>query len=192
MNFLGELSKDDILNELTKIISNSEVLQDKNPVFAILKSFDKPQVEPTQVNLPWGNLFKNIEKHIAKDLQQQQEQPHIGKIDAPSGSSIPVDVRQMESYLAVYFEVPGVNKADITLEVSKNRSLLLKVDKQPYGNSSDVFLTKERHVGTLQRSIVLPETADTSSFTARYEDGVVIVKFKYKNAVTETQKIPIE
>jgi HSP20 family protein len=114
-------------------------------------------------------------------------------------NKILVDVREMESYIAVYAEIPGVKKENINLEVEncnsvsgKTHTLKISVDKQPYAISSDEFILKERYVGVITRTIDLPSNADTELISAKYEDGVLFVRFNKTYNVKEKKKIVIQ
>jgi HSP20 family molecular chaperone IbpA len=171
---------DELFGEITKILGAPGGSNTNHPFVAILNNIDKDEINKTMNNIqssPWGELLKNVEKHIAS---KKNNTCHI-----------PIDIRQMESYVAVYFEIAGVKKENIELEIDKDNILRVSVVKQPYGESSDIFLLRERYVGPVSTSVKVPKCADTSSINATYEDGVLIVKFMKIIETPSTKKITI-
>lgn len=107
-------------------------------------------------------------------------------------ASCKVDIREMESYIAVYVDLPGVQKNCIHLALAADNTLVLEAERTPYNISSDTFLLKERHMGVIKRSIKLPKQVDSNSMSARYSDGVLFVKLNKLGPSTEVKKIAIE
>lgn len=171
---------------------------------------------------PLGGLFKGIEQELnrqsaskdkeaptmkGKPASEQCKKPVMMFSMAPPGGQgvksapaavserIPVDIREMESYIAVYLEIPGVRKESISLDVEhsdKEDVLSVVVDKEPYAISSDKFLLKERVTGTLRRTIKLPKHVDVDKIHAKYEDGVLVVKFNKLRECADRRKIVVE
>jgi HSP20 family molecular chaperone IbpA len=196
---------DELFGEITKILGAPGGSNTNHPFVAILNNIDKDEINKTMNNIqssPWGELLKNVEKHIATNGDGAVKGPAVNSKPSPWGEfavaskknntcHIPIDIRQMESYVAVYFEIAGVKKENIELEIDKDNILRVSVVKQPYGESSDIFLLRERYVGPISTSVKVPKCADTSSINATYEDGVLIVKFMKIIETPSTKKITI-
>jgi len=189
---------EDILEELAKAFlspgayqSNAKVLPfglDKEDVEKLVSKFQ---------NSPWVEILRKPSLHarsadepfsafsFGSHTRPSEPTGPTGPTESNQGgngkpavqSSLKVDIREMESYVAVYIDLPGVKKQDINLNIAKNCVLTLSAEKQPYGNSSDTFLLRERDVGVFQRTIQLPHIIDVQSIVAKYEDGVLVVRF---------------
>lgn len=181
---------DEFVSELTKLLMQTDDGQNPKEVLDIsglLKKVD---------NGPWGKILRQAEVESKKGVVPQSTPavfvPKQASVAGSSSYSCKVDVRVMESYVGVYFEIPGVNKSDINLSIQDNQ-LVLNVDVQPYGVSSDIFLIRERYVGNISRSVQLPQNVDKASISARYIDGVLAVRFnKLENTVKNFNKILIQ
>lgn len=103
-----------------------------------------------------------------------------------------LDIREMETYVSFIFDLPGVKKESINLSISHDDCLFLKVDRQLYSNSSDIFIKKERFNGPIQRKVPLPKVSlDKNSISAKYEDGVLYVRLNKLNESVHYQKVAI-
>lgn len=191
---------EDIIEEVAKVLAGSA--QSGQLPFSLEK--DELQKLLSQVQKsPWVELFTTqLPKHVPVAKEGQKAEcsncPFSTYLFAPresqnnpvnttqvsqvpvvtSGSQYcPVDIREMESYIAVYFDLPGVKKTDISLQVSEENILNLRVEKCPYAVSSDTFLRRERFSGVITRNIKLPKNINTVPVSAKYEEGVLCVKF---------------
>jgi HSP20 family protein len=197
----------DIIEELAKTLANST--QSGQSPFSLDKDEIKKvmnQVQSQIQNSPWIDLITAIPKQNTKEKDYSNINPDKCAFStylfSPSGgdthpqckmpvsgsfwknSNCPVDIREMESYIAVYYDLPGVNKADITLTLSNDNTLSMKVEKNPYSASSDTFLQRERYTGTIVKTVQLPKNINTETVSAKYEDGVLCVKI---NKTTPSQ-----
>ncbi|MBX7232112.1 MAG: Hsp20/alpha crystallin family protein [Bdellovibrionales bacterium] len=85
------------------------------------------------------------------------------------------------------FDIPGVNRDDIKVEVSNGNLVISGERKEAQGDRSRIY---ERHYGRFQRSIHLPENVDPNQVEAAYENGVLRVAIP-KSEETRTTNIPI-
>jgi HSP20 family protein len=112
------------------------------------------------------------------------------KSQLSSEMQCPVDVREMETFIVLYFELPGVQKTDVTLSFEDD-ALVLTASKFPYSVSSDIFHVKERYQGSISKRVPLPCRVNKSSVVAKMNNGVLEVKIK-KNADIDFKNIIIE
>ena len=84
------------------------------------------------------------------------------------------DVIETETSLIVKFDLPGVNKDDIDLEISED-SIKIKVLFEEK-NENIKYLQKERSHGKLLRSITLPMNIKTEEVKATFKDSVLTVE----------------
>lgn len=105
-----------------------------------------------------------------------------------------VDVLEGESNIKLFFDVPGTNKTDIKLDltrgVGKEYILKLTATRKPLLQSR-TGLKNERFQGTKNREIVLPADIDPGSIVARQEDGVLMVTVSKIKQETCVKNIPI-
>jgi len=107
-------------------------------------------------------------------------------LDTPVGEAEaylpPMDVYEKEDKVIIEIELPGVNKDQIEVCVSRDmvtiegvkRDLLLK-GRQTKESLS--YLRLERKYGRFYRGIKLPIPCNTREGEARYENGLLIIEF---------------
>lgn len=158
---------------------------------------------------PIGQILKSLQPIYQNNDNASTEGEHRGKshIQPAQRQSSPqtltrnvenkdsfagVDIREMESYIAVIIDLPGVNKNSINLIITDDNVLKLNVDRTTlYSNSSDRFLQKERYCGVVTKSITLPRCIDKNTISATYVDGVLTVRFSKSSEATSSKKILI-
>lgn len=98
-----------------------------------------------------------------------------------------VDVEESEKGFNLHFDIPGIKKEDVTIEingydlkVTGKRDLKKKEDHKG-------FHMKERHWGTFERSFHLGEEADLESIQATFENGVLEISFEKTQAIQPRQ-----
>lgn len=81
------------------------------------------------------------------------------------------DIDETTDHYLVSFDLPGVKKEDINIEV-KDRHLVITGErlKEFKDTKSQHY---ERRYGKFQRSFMLPEKIDTETVEANFEDGVL-------------------
>lgn len=104
-----------------------------------------------------------------------------------------VDVIDEEKVYRVTAELPGLTDKDI--EVTKDGDLLtIKGEKkEEHEEREKGYFLSERHFGSVERSLRLPEGIDDSKIEAKFENGVLTVTLpKTPEAVSKPKKIAIK
>lgn len=84
------------------------------------------------------------------------------------------DVTETKDHYLISFDMPGVKKEDIKVEVDGNTLTVSgERHKEVKKDEEENFLRHEKFYGKYQRSFTLPPTVDTSHIEAHYEDGVL-------------------
>jgi HSP20 family protein len=84
-----------------------------------------------------------------------------------------VEITEDDKLFSLSFDVPGIKKEDIDLEVKENRLYIsgerkLKTEKEK-------VLRSERRYGKFSRIFTLPQDVNTDAIEARFEEGVLTV-----------------
>jgi HSP20 family protein len=86
-----------------------------------------------------------------------------------------------------------VKKEVVKIEIENHILTITTEKKKEMKEESDKILRTERFEGTMSRSIKLPENADEENVTARFEDGVLKLRVKKREAeVLKAKQITIE
>ncbi len=103
------------------------------------------------------------------------------------GAAPLVDFAEDQDTYYLYMDLPGVDRKDIDITVSRN-VLIIKGEKKAL---KDVDQEKVYHnelwYGTFERSISLPETADDGKISAELKNGVLSVVIAKKDSVKPRQ-----
>jgi HSP20 family protein len=103
-----------------------------------------------------------------------------------------LDVVETAEGCTVWADVPGLDKRDLTLEVTAN-VLTLKGEKksgEKPRKDKDRTFRDETWTGNFQRSVSLPDSVDTNKVSAEVRDGVLKVTFA-KKAEHKPRQIPV-
>jgi len=94
-----------------------------------------------------------------------------------SGSFVPaVDVYEDEHKVTLKLEVPGVKQDDLDVQIENNTLTIRGERKFEKEEKEENFQRIERRYGSFSRSFTLPNTIDTDSVNANYENGVLKVE----------------
>lgn len=104
-----------------------------------------------------------------------------------------LDVISDEKEYDIRVELPGVNPADVNIEMDGN-TLKIKGEKRLENQEEGKnFYRHELSYGTFQRILDIPEDADKNHITSSYKDGILEIAVPRKaQPKKETKKIEIE
>jgi HSP20 family protein len=101
-----------------------------------------------------------------------------------------VDVWETEDALVYAFDLPGLSKDDISIELEEAALTVSAERKREHEVSSDRQYRFERRFGTFARTISLPPGVGEEAISADYSDGVLEVRVA-KPEQTKPRRIEI-
>jgi HSP20 family protein len=106
------------------------------------------------------------------------------------------DVKATDKAYVISFDMPGMDKAKINVEV-KDGVILVSGERssETKEDQGGKFYRQERSFGYFSRSIPLPEDGKPESLVAKYENGVLTLTIDKKEAVKKApaqQKIEVK
>jgi HSP20 family protein len=102
-----------------------------------------------------------------------------------------VDVRENPTQYCISADMPGVKKEDIKLKVN-NRMLEISAERNfENTNETDLFTRRERYHGKFSRTLSLPDDADESSVSAKFDHGVLHIDVGRSKGKTPSQIIQV-
>jgi HSP20 family protein len=131
-----------------------------------------------------------------KDTQVAQQgngNTSVGTIRSSMPVTIRLDSSEDDSNIYINAELPGVQKTDVKVTVDNN-VLTIAADKNQEHKVEDKtrkYTRIERSYGSAQRSLRLPEYADTDNLNAKMQDGVLKITVG-KRAVKQPQQNVIQ
>ncbi len=104
---------------------------------------------------------------------------------------MPVDVEETDDELVVTASIPGYSRDEIEINV-RNGSLVIEGTTTDEREEKDAtWHRRERRVGTVKRSILLPSAVDDERAEATLRDGVLTVTLA-KRESTPGRKIEVQ
>lgn len=112
------------------------------------------------------------------------------------------DIYENNSNLIIFIDIPGTDKKDIKLDIVNHDTLAIKAPKyrnftrsiaeSMFQSNDYAVIAEDRMVGTRTKSIKLPESIDTSTIKATFENGVLCVSIMKKPSQNyHRQSVPI-
>lgn len=156
------------------------------------KAAEKSQVpaRSSQASMAPGLLFPTFSPEMGRLMERMFSEPFFsrpfaafGELDrffgdfAPSAFSPSVDLVDEGSHLVVTAELPGLGKDDIELSVQENMLSLRGHKKHEERKDENGCYRTERYFGSFQRTIPLPADVDLEKVEAKFDKGVLTVRF---------------
>jgi len=131
----------------------------------------------------FGRLFEDLESSLSTDVRRG---------GAPS---MALDLAEDDNSYVVRADLPGVAKEDVSIDVKRDNTLVLKAERKSFAEEKDdktCYHRVERSYGAVQRSIRMPDTADLGNCSAKLENGVLELTIAKQDKVDTTKKITIQ
>ncbi|MFJ6940618.1 Hsp20/alpha crystallin family protein [Streptomyces sp. NPDC101132] len=91
-------------------------------------------------------------------------------------SAMPMDAYRDGDVYVIAFDVPGVAKDAIDIDVERNM-LTVKAERRPTARSEQAQMElAERPLGVFSRQVMLADTLDTEHIDAEYDAGVLTLR----------------
>jgi HSP20 family protein len=104
-----------------------------------------------------------------------------------------VDMIDEEKAYRVTAELPGLSEKDIEITVDGNLLTIKGEKKEEREQKEKGYFLSERHFGSVERSLRLPDGIDDGRVEAKFENGVLTVTLpKTPEAVSKPKKIAIK
>lgn len=155
----------------------------------ILSEMRRPE---SRVRHPLAELHKEI-NHLFEDFSPRPTVTEFEPFRWIMGDQLPaIDFTKRENEYELTAELPGLHEGDFDITLW-DHTLTLKGEKteEREEKEKDYYLS-ERHFGKFERTLKLPEDADTSGIDASFKDGVLkILVPKSEEAKAAEQKVSV-
>ena len=94
---------------------------------------------------------------------------------AGRGQPLALDVAEREDAYVVSASLPGVRPEDVHVTVLGDTLAIRAETRREDERSAGGYLLRERHVGTLQRTVTLPGPISADDVSADYEHGILML-----------------
>jgi len=128
-------------------------------------------------------------------LQDVFNDPFFQVVEAqPASGVLPLDVSEDDSSLIVRASLPGFSKDQITAEVNDGVLTIVGTVQDETSDektiSTERYFRRERRIGTVSRSVSLPEGINADEVKAELKDGVLTLRLA-KTPKAQPRKINI-
>lgn len=152
---------------------------------------------PAALLIPPGDFFRmspfSLMRRMSEEMDRVLAEFGLNRADAAAAAWAPtIEVSQTDGKYQVRAELPGVNPADVKLEITDEAVILegeRKVETQE--NKGGVQVT-ERQYGRFYRAIPLPEGAKVDEAKAKFENGVLEVTVPVQAQKEKRRQIQID
>ena len=118
------------------------------------------------------------------DFERAFSEAYGEKTDKKSTAELRADVRENAAAYIVQFDVPGVAKEDITVDVDE-KSVRVEATFKRDTVEGDAAVLSERADGAVSRAFRLSQAVDAEQATARHEHGVLTLTLPKKNVAVQ-------
>jgi HSP20 family protein len=124
----------------------------------------------------FGSDVRNVFEHFfGNDIAAPTSTAATASVSAPR-----VDIREEDGRFLILADVPGVDLADIEIQMDKN-VLSIKGARKAFASETEgKFSRVERVAGEFKRSFTLPDSADADGITASGANGVLEIAIPKK------------
>ncbi len=111
-----------------------------------------------------------------RELDRFAQQVFSGPGTWSKPAAMPMDAYRAGDEFVVCFDLPGVTKDAIELDIERN-VLTVKAERRPLPGGDDVQMqVSERPLGVFSRQLFLGDTLDAERIAADYEAGVLTLR----------------
>jgi HSP20 family protein len=136
--------------------------------------------------------FRRMQEDFFDGMQRMFKKPFLNSdklIKAPDFKSrfIPIKMADSDNELILKAEMLGFSKDEINLKVTPKTFFISAEKKRQLIEKNEKFFRAERDFGSTSRLFTLPEEVKTEGIKAKFENGVLEVIMKKKDAKKEKE-----
>jgi HSP20 family protein len=137
--------------------------------------------EPSLAGRGWSpfremrNLQRDLDRFFDEAMNQMDTtMPSISATQGVTAFEPSCDLEETESHYLLSFDIPGMKKENIKIELDNNNVLTVSGErKSEFEQKKGSFFQKERFYGAFQRSFALQGPLKADQIDAQYAEGVL-------------------
>lgn len=151
--------------------------------------------EPSFAGRGWSPFreMRSLQRDLDRFFNETMSQMEIGTPISAAEASLAAfepscDLEESETHYLLSFDIPGMKKENIKVELDNNNVLTVSGDrKSEFEQKKAGFLQKERFYGSFQRSFALQGPLKADQIEAQYAEGVLKVAIPKSEPTKVTQ-----
>lgn len=185
-----------------------EVQPKTGPVPSSPGGTPKPQWNPPVPSLPFGRFgytpgiwdpfqeFRSMRQQMDQMFNDSfgrfQQTPDFESLWGQPVFSPSMDLEEKTDRYIVRFDVPGVDKSNITINLEDRQLTVSGQVEESVEHQDATPLRRERRSGRFERFLTLPGPVQSDGMEAEYEDGVLIVTLLKGEAAAKSATIQVQ
>jgi len=157
-------------------------------------SFASLYFEPIYSLPEFNRLFDDaFNSRSSQGSASQNQVTHAGRgnVTGPFSPSLDVHESADHNQITATFDLPGLKKEDVQIDVHNNRLSVSGESKSSTENQQDGYVVRERRYGKFSRTLPLPAGTKPEEIKAAMENGVLTVTFPKHGAEQAPKKVTI-
>lgn len=139
------------------------------------------------INDEMNELFSSFFGRSLPSLWNRQESLSTN-VTSPA-----LDVSENEKEIRISAELPGIESKDVDVDIADNFITIRGEKRDERKEEKEGYYRRERSYGSFQRSVALPEYADTEKAEADMKNGVLTITVpKKQEAQKQSRKLEIK
>jgi len=150
------------------------------------------KVEPAHALNPFEEMERIFDNYFSGGRMHpfRMDWPSFSKIKAFEGKTPSVDVIDRDNEVIVKAELPGVDKKDLDISVTKNTVTIKGITSHEEKEEKGDFYRCEISSGSYSRTLSLPADVDEDKTKAKFKDGILELTLpKLKKSKRHTVKL---
>lgn len=123
----------------------------------------------------WNKVFDSNSPQFMKDIGLDFDQKPGARAAAPATDFPKIDIYQSNTHIIIVAELPGMVREEIRLTLTGDVMILRGIVKPIIMEAAAI--SNERYYGEFERTVSLPEPAESSLVSARLHNGILVVTY---------------
>jgi HSP20 family protein len=138
------------------------------------------------------NLIKRSTVPFPSIIDELLKPDWLGGMQSFNHNVPAVNIKETDSSFGIELAAPGKTKEDFNIEIDHNVLTISSEEKAEKEETQGKYTRKEFNYSSFRRAFTLPETVNTDSINATYENGVLYVALPKKEEALPKPKRLIE
>lgn len=138
------------------------------------------------------NLIKRSTVPFPSIIDELLKPDWLGGMQSFNNNIPAVNIKETDTSFGIELAAPGKTKEDFNIEIDHNVLTISSEEKTEKEETQGKYTSKEFNYSSFRRAFTLPETVNTDSINATYENGVLHVALPKKEEALPKPKRLIE
>lgn len=138
------------------------------------------------------NLIKRSTVPFPSIIDELLKPDWLGGMQSFNANVPAVNIKETDTNFGIELAAPGKTKEDFNIEIDHNVLTISSEEKSEKEETQGKYTRKEFNYSSFRRAFTLPETVNTDSINAIYENGVLHVSLPKKEEALPKPKRLIE